>query len=169
VLTVVEGSFEESQDPGDPFDDVKIKSKGDLFFVGLYGRTDFAWLTEHSVSSTPQHISIQLPSPVTTNPIRIYLGPTSDAAVTAPTMYAAMDLSELERSMILKMRESTQRELMSSLKEADERLRKLTSDNRYLEAWNNDLIWILNEHDIDVPVGPGSQYPGTPSICDDDD
>lgn len=81
-----------------------------------------------------------------------------------------MDVSELERLTVLQMREAMQGEyelLMSSLMHAEDRVRKLTSNNRSFEVWNNELIGVLHEHGIDVPAGPESQYPGTPSTCDD--
>lgn len=77
-----------------------------------------------------------------------------------------MELSRGERLLVQCMRDGVQAEV-KQLKERLERSEKsrydITSEYRYLKAWNSDLISALDEHDILVPGLPGSQYPGTPS------
>lgn len=100
----------------------------------------------------------------------VYPSSTSNLIVKAHTTHASMDVSELERLTVLRMREAMREEyvlLMSNLMRAEDRVRKLTSDNRFFKAWNNELIGVLHEHGIYIPAGPGSQYPGTPSTWDD--
>ena len=118
----------------------------------------------------PQHILTKSPSPTGMAIGHVYPSSTSDPIVKAHTTHASMDVSKLERLTVLQMREAMREEyvlLMSNLMRAEDRVRKLTSDNRFFEAWNNDLIGVLHEHGIDIPAGPESQYPGTPSTCDD--
>lgn len=79
----------------------------------------------------------------------------------SPPHAVAMELSELEQSMVLKMREVMEakvRQLTESLKHSDNIQDELAGENRYLNAWINDLVTSLDEHGIVVPVPPGTQY-----------
>jgi len=86
-------------------------------------------------------------------------------------MAPELELSELEQLVILQMREAMRREhlvLTEALKRAEEMQCRLTSHNRSLDAWNEDLIIELNQHGIDVPDVPGSPYTGNPLTSDYD-
>jgi hypothetical protein len=88
-----------------------------------------------------------------------------------PSPSIEWQLSELEQLMVKTMRESVDKQvsaLRDMLGESEQKRYHLTSTCRSLEAWINDLIAALNEHNIDVPSAPGSQYPGTPSSCTSD-
>jgi len=76
-----------------------------------------------------------------------------------------MELSEVERSLILAVRGAVEAEvriLTECLDKADEFRYELTSANRYLEPQNIELSRALNDHGIDLGL-PCSQYTGTPS------
>jgi hypothetical protein len=80
-------------------------------------------------------------------------------------------LSQSELLVVMAMRDNID-EKMSALQESfKESIRAeydLTSKCRYLEAWISDLVAALNEHGIDIPPGPCTQFTGTPSPCASD-
>jgi hypothetical protein len=83
--------------------------------------------------------------------------PTFHSFVAPCTPRTSMDLSALERSTILQMRDAMREEYMlltESLSQAEEARRRLTTRNRYLEMWNKDLIGVLNDHGIEAPDAP---------------
>jgi len=77
----------------------------------------------------------------------------------------SVELSEVERSLILAMRGAVKAEvriLTECLDKADKFRYELTSANRYLRAENIELSRALINHGIE-PVLPCSQFTGTPS------
>jgi hypothetical protein len=80
-------------------------------------------------------------------------------------------LSELEQLIVKAVRDSVDKQvsaLRDMLRESEWKRYDLTSTCRSSQAWIDDLIATLNEHNIDVPPVPGAQYPGTPSSCASD-
>jgi hypothetical protein len=77
-------------------------------------------------------------------------------------------LSQSEMFVVMAMRDNIDEKVRQSLKEAIQAQYDLTGKCRYLEAWINDLVAALNEHNIDIPPGPCSQFTGTPSSCASD-
>ena len=80
-------------------------------------------------------------------------------------------LSELEQLMVKAVRDTVDKQvsaLRDMLRKSERKRYDLTSTYRSSQAWIDDLIAALNEHNIDVPPPPGAQYPGTPSSCASD-
>ena len=80
-------------------------------------------------------------------------------------------LSQSELSVVMAMRDNIDDKVSALEQSLDESIRArydLTSKCRYLEVWINDLVAALNEHDIDIPPGPCTQFTGTPSSCASD-
>jgi light-regulated signal transduction histidine kinase (bacteriophytochrome) len=124
---------------------------------------------EQAVIATPEHtVQSPVPSHIKSDPFSLHSNLTSPSS-DAHTACTSMDLSKPEQSMILQMREAMHEErtrLVDSLTRAEDVQRALVSENRYLVAWNEDLIGALNANGIDIPCGPESQYPGTASTYD---
>lgn len=68
--------------------------------------------------------------------------------------------------MVMSMREHIDAKMSDIRKYLDDLERdryEAISERRHLRAWVDELITALNDHDIVVPSGPGSQYSGDPS------
>lgn len=71
-----------------------------------------------------------------------------------------MELSDVEQSLIFRIREAMETKHMALKKyveELEKERHELKSANRYLQAWNYDLVSALNEHGAIVPASSGSQ------------
>jgi hypothetical protein len=74
---------------------------------------------------------------------------------------AVSQLSQSELMVVMAMRDNIDEKLSAlrqSLNEATRAEYDLTCKCRYLEAWIDDLVAALNEHDIDIPPAPGTQF-----------
>jgi hypothetical protein len=77
-----------------------------------------------------------------------------------------VSLSQSELLVVMAMRDNIEENVSVLRQSFGESIRaeyELTSKCRYLEAWANDLVAALNEHNIDIPHGPCAQFTGTPS------
>jgi len=96
---------------------------------------------------------------------------TNVAVQSPPPTLSESHLSQSELLVVMAMRDNIDEKvsaLQQCLNEMIQARYDLTSKCRYLEAWTNELVTALNEHDIDIPSGPCTQITGTPSPCASD-